>query len=68
MKLIIATLIAIGLIVLTSSLPAPIFTSKALASKMDGKGAIGGCSDRNCRGINSMKSGAAKNAKKPNQQ
>jgi uncharacterized membrane protein len=67
MKLIITALVAIGLIVLTSSLPASIFTSKALASKMDGKGAIGGCSDRACRGINRPTSGAAKNGKKPNQ-
>src|SRR3954452_23100920 len=51
MKWIAIALTVVGLAALSLSVPAPFFTSKAFASKMDGKGS--GCSDRSCRGINS---------------
>jgi hypothetical protein len=48
-------LAAMALAILALSISAPVLSSGAYASKMNGKGT--GCSDRYCRGINSPKNG-----------
>jgi hypothetical protein len=56
-------LAAMALAILALSISAPMLSSGAYASKMDGKAY--GCSDRSCRGINSPNSGKKKSDKKP---
>ena len=55
---------AVALAFLGLSFSAPMLSSDAYASKMNGKGS--GCSDRSCRGINSSNYGKAKRGKKQN--
>jgi hypothetical protein len=50
------------LAILTLSISAPMLSSAAYASKMNGKGS--GCSDRYCKGINSPQYGKQKSGKK----
>jgi hypothetical protein len=54
----------LALAICSLSISAPIFSSNAYASKMNGKGY--GCSDRDCRGINSPNSGKKAAPKKTN--
>jgi hypothetical protein len=56
-------LAAMALAILALSISAPILSSGAYASKMNGKGV--GCSDRVCAGINSPKYGKKKGDKMP---
>jgi hypothetical protein len=60
LSLLAATALAIGSV----SISAPVLSSAAYASKMDGKGY--GCSDRSCRGINSPNYGKKTPPKKSN--
>jgi hypothetical protein len=55
-------LAAAALAVLALPISAPIISSAAYASKMDGKGS--GCSDRTCRGINAASYGKKNSVKK----
>jgi hypothetical protein len=55
---------AVALAFFALSVSAPLLSSGAHASKMNGKGS--GCSDRSCRGINSPNYGKAKSGKKQN--
>jgi hypothetical protein len=57
-------LAATALAICSLSISAPIFSSNAYASKMNGKGT--GCSDTACRGINSPSAGKKAAPKKSN--
>ena len=56
-------LAAVALAILALSVSAPVLSSGAYASKMNGKGY--GCSDRYCKGINSPNYAKKKGDKKP---
>jgi hypothetical protein len=58
-------LAAMALAILALSISAPMLSSGAYASKMNGKGT--GCSDRYCMGINSPRYGKKKSDQKPTQ-
>jgi hypothetical protein len=63
MKSISLTLLpALALAFIAFSVSAPMLSSDAQASKMNGKGS--GCSDRTCKGINSPNYGKTKSGKK----
>lgn len=64
MKWIVAGFIAVVLAIATLVMPSPVFTSKAFASKMDGKGT--GCSDGfSCMSNKARAASAKKGKKKP---
>ena len=59
-----SVLAATALAIFSLSMSAPMLSSSAYASKMDGKGT--GCSDRTCAGINSPSYGKKSAPKKKN--
>ncbi|WP_143199506.1 hypothetical protein [Bradyrhizobium sp. NAS80.1] len=59
MKIIVGIVAVFVLAILTYSISAPMHSTRAYASKFDGKGR--GCSDRICAGINSPNYGKKKN-------
>jgi hypothetical protein len=62
MKSIFGLLVTLALAIFAFSVSAPVLSSVAYASKMNGKGT--GCSDRYCNGINSPGYGKKKGVKK----